>query len=80
MRQPIQAIPGVFQRSTGRVPLIRVEWACVAFAVIVAHAFLVHEWFYPSAWDATQYLHMGREIAERGMFSKVQGYEMRPWG
>ena len=63
-----------------RVPLNRVEWAGVAFAVIVAHAFLVHEWLYPSAWDATQYLHMGREIAERGMFSKIQGYEMRPWG
>jgi hypothetical protein len=63
-----------------RLALTRLEWACVAFAVIVAHAFLAHEWFYPSAWDATSYVNIAREIAERGLFSKYEGSGFRTYG
>jgi hypothetical protein len=62
-----------------RLSLAPAEWACVAFAVAVAHGFLLHEVWYPSAWDATQYLNMGREIAARGLWSPVEGSGMRPY-
>jgi len=60
--------------------LNRAEWICVAFAVIVAHAFLVREWFYPSAWDATQYVDIARDIADRGMFRQFTGAHVRTYG
>ena len=68
---------GGAEAEAARLPLAPAEWACVAFAVAVAHGFLVHEWLYPSAWDATQYLDMAREIVARGLFSPVEGSEMR---
>ena len=71
---------GSAEAEEPRLPLARAEWACVAFAVAVAHGFLVHEWLYPSAWDAAQYLNMAREIAARGLFSPVEGSEMRTYG
>ncbi len=63
-----------------RLALTRLEWACVAFAVIVAHAFLAHEWFYPSAWDATSYVDIAKDIAERGLFRKFHGSDFRTYG
>jgi 4-amino-4-deoxy-L-arabinose transferase-like glycosyltransferase len=63
-----------------RLALNRTEWACVTFAVIVAHAFLVHEWFYPSAWDATSYVDIAKDIAERGLFRKFHGSDFRTYG
>ena len=58
----------------------RAEWACVAFAVIVAHAFLVHEWLYPSAWDATSYFDIAKDIADRGLLRKFHGSDFRTYG
>jgi len=63
-----------------RLPLIPLEWACLAFAAIVASGFLAHEILFPSAYDATQYADMARQIAGRGLFSKVEGSEMRTYG
>ena len=76
----MQATPGVSQRSTAGAPLGAIEWACIAIATIVAHAFLLHEWLYPSAWDATSYVNIGREIAERGLWSKFEGSGFRTYG
>ncbi len=70
---------GGAEAEATRLPLAPAEWACVAFSVAVAHGFLVHELRYPSAWDATQYLNMGREIAAHGLWSPVEGSGMRPY-
>ena len=51
-----------------KVKLARIEWCALSFALLVAHAFLVHEWFFPSTCDAWEYVHLGREIADRGLF------------
>jgi hypothetical protein len=51
----------------------------MAFALIVALGFLAHELAYPSAWDATQYYNMALEMAARGLFSPVEGSEMRTY-
>jgi hypothetical protein len=67
-------------RGETRLPFLPVEWACLAFAVIVAHAFLVHEWFYPSAWDATSYVDIAKDIAERGLLRKFHGSDFRTYG
>ena len=66
--------------NRARLALNRAEWASIAFAVIVAHAFLVHEWFYPSAWDATQYVEVARDIADHGMFRPFAGSAVRTYG
>jgi hypothetical protein len=66
--------------NQARLAPSRAEWASFAFAVIVAHAFLVHEWFYPSAWDATQYVEVARDIADRGMFRPFTGSAVRTYG
>jgi hypothetical protein len=66
--------------NRARLAQNRAEWACIAFAVIVAHAFLVHEWFYPSAWDATQYVEVARDIADHGMFRQFAGSAVRTYG
>ena len=66
--------------NRARLVLNRAEWACIAFAVIVAHAFLVHEWFYPSAWDATHYVEVARDIADHGMFRQFAGSDVRTYG
>ena len=76
----MQATSGVFPRAAARVRLSAIEWVCVALATIVAHAFLLHEWLYPSAWDATSYVNIGREIAERGLWSKFEGSGFRTYG
>jgi hypothetical protein len=57
-----------------------VEWCALAFAVLVAHGFLVHEWFYPSSYDAGQYALMGREIAEHGLFHRFTAAGVRTYG
>ena len=71
---------GGAEAEATRLPLAPAEWACVALSVAVAHGFLVHELRYPSAWDATQYFNMAQEIAAHGVFSKVEGGEMRTYG
>jgi hypothetical protein len=63
-----------------KVKLARVEWGALAFAVLVAHGFLVHEWFYPSSYDADQYAMMGREIAEYGLFHRFTAAGVRTYG
>ncbi|MEP7085582.1 MAG: hypothetical protein ABI854_12645, partial [Betaproteobacteria bacterium] len=65
---------------SARLPLNRAEWVCVAFAAVVAHAFLLHEWFFPSAWDAQSYVDIARDIAERGLFRKFHGSDFRTYG
>ena len=67
-------------RPAARLPLAPVEWACLALGTIVGLAFLEHEILFPSAFDAAQYVNMAQEIAERGLFSKVEGSEMRTYG
>jgi hypothetical protein len=66
--------------AAARLPLNRTEWTCVAVAVIVAHAFLLHTWLFPSAWDAAQYLTIGRDFAEHGLFRKFEGSDLRSYG
>jgi hypothetical protein len=63
-----------------RVGLARVEWYAVGFAVLVAHGFLVHEWFYPSSYDAGLYAQIGREIAQHGLFQRYTASEIRIYG
>ena len=63
-----------------RLPLNRAEWVCVAFAAVVAHAFLLHEWFFPSAWDAQSYVDIAKDIAERGLIRKFHGSDFRTYG
>jgi hypothetical protein len=63
-----------------RLPLNRAEWACLAFAVVVAHAFLLHEIWYPSAWDATSYVDIAKDIAARGLLRKFHGSDFRTYG
>jgi hypothetical protein len=62
------------------VKLARIEWCAVAFAVLVSHGFLAHEWFFPSSWDAGLYAQLGREIAERGLFQWVTAADLRTYG
>jgi hypothetical protein len=66
--------------AAARLPLNRTEWTCVAVAVIVAHAFLLHTCLFPSAWDAAQYLTIGRDFAEHGLFRKFEGSDLRSYG
>jgi len=70
------------QAAQGERParLSPVEWCALAIAVLVAHAFLVHEWRYPSSWDAGQYAQMGREIVANGLFHPFQGSDLRTYG
>ena len=63
-----------------RLPLAPAEWACVALSVAIAHGFLVHEWFYPSAWDAVLYVDIARDIAEHGLLRDFHGSQMRTYG
>ena len=63
-----------------RLPLAPAEWACVALSVAIAHGFLVHEWFYPSAWDAVLYVDIARDIAEHGFLRDFHGSQMRTYG
>lgn len=62
------------------LPFLRVEWACLTFAAIVAHAFLVHEWLYPSAFDARSYVDIAKDIAAHGVLSKFEGSDFRTYG
>ena len=71
---------GRMSARSERTPLTRLEWACVAFAIIVGTAFLAHEWLYPSAWDAAQYVDIARDIADHGMFRQFTGAHVRTYG
>ena len=76
MREAL-AVPAQEKRAARLAPI---EWSALAFAVLAAHAFLVHEWLYPSSWDAGQYAQMGREIAANGLFHPFQGSDLRTYG
>jgi len=56
------------------------EWCAVAFAVLVAHGFLLHEWWYPSDYDATIYRMIGREFAEHGLSYRFTAADLRTYG
>ena len=76
----MRAGPESLAAAAARLPLNRGEWACVAVAVVIAHAFLVHTWFFPSAFDAQTYVDIGRQIGEGGLFSKWQYSHSRTYG
>ena len=70
-------------RSTAeRTPIAwtRAEWLALALGVLVAHAFLVHEWLYPSSYDAGLYAKMGREIADHGLIQPYSASDYRTYG
>jgi hypothetical protein len=56
------------------------EWCAVLVAVVVGHAFLAHEWLYPSSYDAGLYATIGREIAEHGLFHRYIASDLRTYG
>ncbi len=60
--------------------LSRAEWCALGFAALVAHGFLLHEWLYPSSYDAGLYAQIGREIAEHGLFHRYTAAEIRIYG
>jgi hypothetical protein len=60
--------------------LNRVEWVAVAIAVLIAHAFLWHEWLYPSSYDALLYVQLGHEIADKGLFQHFTAADLRTYG
>ena len=60
--------------------LARPEWAAVVLAAVIAHGFLAHELFYPSAADAKQYANIGREMAERGVLHRFTASDVRTYG
>jgi len=62
------------------VGLARFEWYALGFAVVVAHGFLAHEWFYPSSYDAGLYAQIGHEIAQRGLFHHYTAADIRIYG
>jgi len=63
-----------------REKLSRAEWCALGFAVLVAHGFLLHEWLYPSSYDASLYVQIARELAEHGWHYRFTGAEMRTYG
>jgi hypothetical protein len=64
-----------------RPKLSRVEWFALVLGLLIAHAFFVHEWLYPSsAHDAAQYVLLGREIAGRGLFEQFSSEDLRSYG
>ncbi len=63
-----------------REKLSRVEWCALGFAVLVAHGFLLHEWLYPSSYDAWLYAKIAGEFAEHGVFYRFTGAEVRTYG
>jgi hypothetical protein len=63
-----------------REPLTRAEWWALGFALFVAHGFLLHEWLYPSSYDAGLYAQIAREFAEHGLFYRFTGAEVRTYG
>ncbi|MEP6943263.1 MAG: hypothetical protein ABI981_10025 [Betaproteobacteria bacterium] len=56
------------------------EWLAVVFAIIVAHGFMLHEWLYPSSYDAALYVQIAREIAEHGLFHRFSDAGVRTFG
>ena len=58
----------------------RAEWCALLVGVAIAHAFLWHEWFYPSSYDAGLYANIGREIAEHGLFHRFSAADLRTYG
>src|SRR3954471_9583125 len=60
--------------------LSHAEWLAVVFAVVVAHGFFAHEWLYPSCCDAVNYQRIAQEIAERGLFHRFLGADIRTYG
>ena len=63
-----------------REKLSRAEWCALGFAVLVAHGFLLHEWLYPSSYDAGLYLQIAHELATNGLFHRYVAAEMRTYG
>ncbi len=60
--------------------LLPVEWLTLLFAIAVAHGFMLHEWLYPSSYDAASYVQMAREIAEHGLFHRYCDADLRTFG
>jgi hypothetical protein len=60
--------------------LNRVEWTCLVFAVVVALAFLVHEWKFPSHFDASNYQIIADHMVQYGLFSKWPLADVRTYG
>jgi hypothetical protein len=59
----------------------RTEWFALGFALLVAAACFVHQWWYPSSlFDAAQYAEMGRNIVEHGLFSRFMESQVRTYG
>ena len=48
--------------------------------MVIAHGFLLHEWLYPSSYDALQYVQIARELAEHGLFYRFSAAEFRTYG
>lgn len=56
------------------------ERGCLAFGLGVAVLYFVHEWYYPSHYDAYTYTVMGDQIARNGLFSKWEWSDLRTYG
>ena len=48
--------------------------------MLVAHGFLLHEWLYPSSYDAGLYAQIAHELAEHGLFYRYTAAEIRIYG
>src|SRR5574340_1465989 len=77
---PLAGSEGAGVAAHASPALGRAERACLALGVIVAHLFLLHEWRYPSSYDAGLYANMGREIARHGLFQPFVAADLRTYG
>jgi hypothetical protein len=66
--------------AAGSLPLATGEWAALAFAVIVAHAFWWRGVLYPSDFDARSYLDIASDLARTGLFGRFELSELRTYG
>jgi hypothetical protein len=56
------------------------EWLALVVAVGIAHAFFGRNIAFPSAYDATKYLEIARDIARQGLFSEYHFSQLRTYG
>src|SRR6266480_4140976 len=60
--------------------LSRREWIALAAAIVIAHLFYWRIVFYPSAFDAQNYLDIAADIDRNGLFSKFYYSDIRTYG
>jgi hypothetical protein len=66
--------------TSGGPALSRGEWAALALAVVLAHAFYWRTVLYPSDFDAAEYLAIATDMARSGVLGDYRGSRLRTYG